>query len=303
MSGYPFVHARYDYGLRKGPVKAFVVHMAEGGNTVAYLANNPPRGVSVHYVIERDGRIVQMLLETHASGSINPTELRTTDDVDGFYGATAAKAVMDDWWRDPNSAVISLEIEGFASAGPNSAQNASLTALVNDVRTRYPAMGLLGHRDFTSTKACPGKLIHWSELGGHGPAQEADVTPAPITDQTPKEVRIPAGANLFDVDGKTILRQSPGSPAWRPSPYEQGNKRAIFSPDPPIVLIAVGPADIRALPAPAADCTAAVKAATDPLKAQITTLTGAVTAATLAGKQAEWDRQNAGATVALLARP
>ena len=98
--------------------------------------------------------------------------------------------------------------------------------------------------------------------------KEVDVIPAPITDQTPKEVRIPAGASIFDVDGKTILRTSQGSPEWRPSPYEQGNKRAIFSPDPPIVLIAVGPADIRPVPAPVPDCTAA----TAPLRATIESL-------------------------------
>lgn len=166
---HPFVHATEDYGIRKGPVLGFVIHMAEGGGTVGFLSNpTVPRGVSVHYVIEYTGRIVQMLLESHASGSINPQDIRTTDDPDGFYGATAAKAVMGDWWKDPNSAVISVEIEGFAASGPNSAQHGSLRSLVNDVRSRFPLIGLLGHRDFAEYKACPGKLIHWDELGGHG---------------------------------------------------------------------------------------------------------------------------------------
>jgi hypothetical protein len=165
---YPLVRAKFDYGARKAPVLAFVVHMAEGGNTVQYLANDPARGVSVHYVIETSGRIVQMLPESHASGSINPKELRTSDDADGFYGYTAAKAALGDWWRDPNSAVISLEIEGFAAQGPNDKQAAALVALVNDVRSRFPSIVLLGHRDFTTTKACPGRHIDWPALGGHG---------------------------------------------------------------------------------------------------------------------------------------
>jgi hypothetical protein len=92
------------------------------------------------------------------------------------------------------------------------------------------------------------------------PAPGGDVTPAPITDPTPMEVRIPAGANIFDVDGKTVLRTSPGSAAWRVSPYEQGGKRAIFSPDPPIALVAVGAGDKRDVVVPATDCTAAVAA-------------------------------------------
>lgn len=85
--------------------------------------------------------------------------------------------------------------------------------------------------------------------------------PAPITDQTPLEVRIPPGATLFDVDGRTVLRTSPGSPQWRPSPYEQGGKRAIFSPGPPIVLVAVGPEDKRPIPTPTPSCDDVVDAA------------------------------------------
>ena len=63
-------------------------------------------------------------------------------------------------------------------------------------------------------------------------------------------------------------------------------------------------ADI-ALTEPALDPTAAIKAATDPLKAQITKLTADVAAAKLVGARAEWDRQKAGATVQpkLLERP
>jgi hypothetical protein len=168
---YPFVPARYDYGPRPGPALAFVVHMAEGGGTVGYLAGpNVQRGVSVHYVIEYTGRIVQMLPEDHASGSINPTTLRTTDDPNGLYGVTAAKACLGAMWSNPNLAVISLEIEGFAVHGPNGAELDALDRLVADVRSRHPAIGLLGHRDFTDSKACPGQHIPWQQLGGHGPA-------------------------------------------------------------------------------------------------------------------------------------
>lgn len=169
---YPFVQAFYDYGARSGPVRAFVVHMAEGGGTVGYLSRESPRGVSVHYVIEYSGRIVQMLREDHASGSIDPGKLRTTEGP-APYGATVRKAVMGQWDRDPNAAVISCEIEGFAAAGPNDPQRAALFHLVADVRTRYPTMGLLGHRDFQDYKACPGGRIPWTILGGHGPG-EAD---------------------------------------------------------------------------------------------------------------------------------
>jgi hypothetical protein len=164
---YPYRQARYDYGARKGPVLGFVVHMAEGGGTVGYLAGQPARGVSVHYVIEYSGLIVQMLNEAHASGSINPQTIRTGNDADGFYGISAAQTVLGQWVRDPNAAVISLEIEGYARQGPNDQQAAALRKLVADVRSRHPGIGLLGHRDFQDVKACPGRLIAWDELGGH----------------------------------------------------------------------------------------------------------------------------------------
>lgn len=195
---YPFVQATEDYGPRKGPVLGFVIHMAEGGGTVAFLSKpDVVRGVSVHYVIERTGRIVQMLKESHASGSINPKLIRTSDDPDGFYGATAAKAVLGDWWKDPNAAVISVEIEGFAASGPNAAQTGSLRTLVNDVRSRYPSIGLLGHRDFADYKACPGKLIDWDSLGGH--AQEDEVRFGTIV--RGKALPIKAGQTWKYLDG------------------------------------------------------------------------------------------------------
>lgn len=200
---YPFV-AGIDYGPRKGPALAFCIHMAEGGNTVNFLkaSNTPPRGVSVHYVIETTGRIVQMVKETSASGSINPNELRTDDDPDRFYGVTARQAVMGAWDYDPNSAVLSVEIEGFAAVGPNAAQHGSLKALVADIRSRYPDIRLLGHRDFTNTKACPGKLIHWSDLGGHGEEPMKDID---VSDATPKIVDVPKGAKILNPDGSARL--------------------------------------------------------------------------------------------------
>jgi hypothetical protein len=177
---YPYVQAAFDYGARKGPALAFVVHMAEGAGTVGYLSRDPARGVSVHYVIETSGRIVQMLHEDRASGSINPNDLRTTNDADGFFGVKAAHAVLGSWASNPNAAVISLEIEGYASQGPNKAQHDALVRLVTDVRSRHPKIGLLGHRDFADYKACPGRRIDWASIGGHGPHIATPSTEDPV---------------------------------------------------------------------------------------------------------------------------
>lgn len=201
---YPYVQAYYDFGPRgSAPIKAFVIHMAEGGGTVGYLAKANPNKVSVHYVIERTGRIVQMLREDRISGSINPRDIRVSNDSkppDPPFGVSTAKAVMGEWWDDPNRAVISLEIEGFARYGPNTAEVGSLRTLVADVRSRHPAIGLLGHRDFADYKACPGKLIPWDTLGGHGVATEESeevVKSFPVYER-PAFVQVKGGAWLYD---------------------------------------------------------------------------------------------------------
>ena len=259
---YPFVQADADYGRRKGPVKAFLVHMAEGGGTVGFLSRPNIRNVSVHYVIEYTGRIVQMLREDHASGSVNPQDIRTTDDADGFYGVTAAKAVMGAWWSDPNSAVISVEVEGYASAGPNHLQAVALEKLVADVRTRFPGMGLLGHRDFTSRKACPGKHIDWTSLGGHGPAGEEVDIPVSVNEPLDGIVSLVPGVGLYETPAGAKLRDvSASDPATVPALFRADSSWiAIGIPSAttsPARLVYVKRADVTVT---RSDCSAAIAA-------------------------------------------
>lgn len=202
MPSYPFTRSHVDLGLARGPRLAFLIHLAEGGNTVAYLSRPNPNGVSVHYVIERSGRTVQMLDLSRMHSSIRVSAIRTTDDPDGLYGATAARAVMGKWadlrhgTLGPNHASIAVEVEGFAKDGPNTSQRAALRELWADLRGRYPGIRALGHRDFTTQKACPGKLIGWEDFGGHGAAKPE---PVPATPTVPPELPSrPAPASLED---------------------------------------------------------------------------------------------------------
>jgi hypothetical protein len=205
---YPFVQAANDYGPMPAGARALIVHMAEGGGTVGFLAHENTRGVSVHFVIEYSGRIVQMLKLDHAAGSINPRDIRTTDDPDGFYGATAAAAVMRDYHQNPNAASWSVEIEGFAKDGPNAAQGDALVALVLDLDGRA-SIGLLGHRDFADYKPCPGKLIPWAHLGGHGINGDAPGTGGDMrfvnangaTVSTTRRLSVSAGSAWSYLDG------------------------------------------------------------------------------------------------------
>jgi len=167
-----FVQAKNDsYGNRRGPALALVYHMAEGNNVWRYLSTgNIARGVSVHFTVEADGEIVQMMGLNRISGSVNPDTIRVTNDA--YYGAKHAKGVLGSWWKNPNNATLSVEIAGKAVNGPNAKQVASCVKLFEALRVLYPSIVPLGHRDFQSVKRCPGTTASmksvFTKCGGHG---------------------------------------------------------------------------------------------------------------------------------------
>ena len=180
---FPFTPSHVDLGPARGPRLAIAWHMAEGGGTVGFLAKPNPHGVSVHFVIEQSGRIVQMLAleRMHTSIRIRNRDgslaLRSTTDslsTSPFaYGAVTRRAVMGEWadiatTLGPNHATIGVEVEGFAAKGLNEAQHAAAVALATEMRSTFPSLrGHLGHRDF-NVKGCPGSLFPFAALGGHG---------------------------------------------------------------------------------------------------------------------------------------
>lgn len=229
---YPFVPAKFDYGRRKGPALALMLHMAEGGNTVHYLGKNGrvKRGVSVHFVCDVLGRVTQMLPLSHASGSLNPANLSTNK---AFYGKKHLDAVLGSWASDPNSAVISIEIEGFAAKGPNPKQVSACIAWGLDMKRELSTLrGALGHADQTNTKACPGtspamKAI-FEGVGGHGlwhpqsgPAQPAGGDMLKVSDPTPALIDFVKDVEVLDPAGKHLTFISPGGVAKDAySPFE-----------------------------------------------------------------------------------
>ena len=214
---YRFVAAPDNWPRNGVSVKAIAIHHAEGGGTVSWLTH--PDGNSSHYVVEYDGEVVQMVREDRAAGSINPTLVRTDDDppftFEGetvTYGVTANRAALGGDWRNPNAAVIAIEIEGFAKDGPNDKQRAALQSLVADIRSRHPAIPALGHRDFQDYKACPGKRIPWLDYGGHGsiakPAGD-DVKFIQASDLgEAKLLRLPLATQLYYLDGTEAFKTS-----------------------------------------------------------------------------------------------
>jgi hypothetical protein len=236
---YPFVSSYHDYGPRDVRIKPLhpVVHMAEGGGTVGYLSRKNPNGVSVHYVVEYSGRVVQMLREDHVNGSINPRDIRTTDDPPYTfgdetvrYGASAARAALGIWWDDPNRATIGIEIEGFAKDGPNRDQSVALVKLIRDIHSRHPDAHNLAHRDFADYKGCPGKRIDWPSLGGHGTTGKGDMDLPKITNTSRVLVDIPVGATLYEHDRETVNTKNHIARTVE-SPYGS-NEYRMFALDP-----------------------------------------------------------------------
>jgi N-acetyl-anhydromuramyl-L-alanine amidase AmpD len=175
---YPFVAAKWFSAGKRAEVRALAIHFAEGGNTVHYFQDptrgNPPRPVDVSstFVIEYSGRIVQMVRD----GDVDHCQHISygTWSYPGGLSRSRGVAVLGaDVMNqaDPtrvNRYVQAVELEGFRSKGMNADQEKALIALVAERRKRFPELrGLLGHGDIQN-KACPGALIPWDKLGGHG---------------------------------------------------------------------------------------------------------------------------------------
>jgi hypothetical protein len=293
---YRFVQAATDLGPRKGPILGANVHMAEGGGTVGFLSRPNRDGVSVQYVIDYDGIVTQMLLESHMQSAIrihNPDgSYAIRQDDDGFgFGHSVAVAVLGAWadthtTLGPNHATIGIELEGFAGkaplkgeagydpradplGGPNDAQTAALAALIDDIRTRHADIGLTGHRDH-NVKNCPGLRIPWLLLGGHGPAgSEAPMKDIDAANATPLVIAVDDGTEILNLDGSA--RQT--AHGDRPNVYSPFGTtsdggtalRAIVwtrpDPDPDLVLAIYGNAARNIRPLEATGITEAEAAA------------------------------------------
>ena len=167
---YPFVQARWYTKGAMTEARAVIWHMAEGWGTVGYFERTA-RNVSSHFVIERTGRIVQMVALTDASHTqhvqFDPDDADAEDC--GIYSEAVGRAVLGTGWVDVNRYAVGIEVEGFRADGPNAAQVESIAELAAYLRRTLPTLrGALGHRDVQDYKGCPGCKFPWARVGGHG---------------------------------------------------------------------------------------------------------------------------------------
>jgi len=236
--------AKNMYGPRPvSDIRGALFHMAEGLNVSGYLSRDPARGVSVQYTIEvadrdghRDGEIVRMVPERIIAGSMNPAALRSGDDP--YFGRSHLNYVLRDLATNANRGVIAVEIAGKAVDGPSDRQVASAVRLFRDLRTRYPDIKPLGHRDQQAVKRCPGTTPAikrmFNLMGGHGKDYRKERPQMSTIQYVPNEVAtIKAGAALRENIGDSPFA-TVADPLTRPTfgTSPDGKWRLVAADDP-----------------------------------------------------------------------
>lgn len=143
-----------------------VVHYTASGSAERALRTltSPSSQVSAHYLIERDGEIVQLVDE----------RLRAWHAGTSRWGATV----------DLNSASLGIELDNDGHEPFPAVQIDALLRLLADIHQRHhvPAANVLGHADVAPRrKVDPGPLFPWRTLALHGFGLwcEPPLTPAP----------------------------------------------------------------------------------------------------------------------------
>jgi N-acetylmuramoyl-L-alanine amidase len=130
-----------------------VIHHTSNDNVDQALRTlaDPARSVSAHYLIGRDGTIMQLVDER----------------------ARAWHAGESKWGSDTdlNSASLGIELDNNGHEPFANAQISALLRLLADIKERYhiPAANFLGHADVApKRKADPSRYFPWKTLADHG---------------------------------------------------------------------------------------------------------------------------------------
>lgn len=130
-----------------------ILHQTTNDNAHQALATltDPQRRVSAHYLIGRDGEVMQLVDE-----------------------ASRAWHAGESWWggtSDLNSASIGIELDNTGQEDFAEPQILALLALLDELRTRYriPSANFLAHGDIApGRKVDPSRLFPWRRLALQG---------------------------------------------------------------------------------------------------------------------------------------
>jgi len=140
-----------------------ILHQTTNDTAEKALATltDPRRKVSAHYLIARDGAVLQLVDE-----------------------AARAWHAGESWWgsmTDLNSASIGIELDNTGEEAFAEPQITALLALLDDLATRYqiPRANVLGHGDIApGRKVDPSRLFPWQRLAQRGFGLWCDEPPA-----------------------------------------------------------------------------------------------------------------------------
>lgn len=139
---------------------AAVWHFAQGGGTDTWLLH-PTNDNSSHIVLKYDASIRQMVSLHDASHSLHidrPDGPPGPGD-DGLFSLDSVQRVLGTGWANPNTQIVTIEIEGYAANGPSAEQRTTIQLLARYLESLFPNLKHLGHRDFQDYKPCPGPYI------------------------------------------------------------------------------------------------------------------------------------------------
>lgn len=130
-----------------------IIHHTTNDTVERALATltNRSRGVSAHYLIGRDGRIIYLVDELKRAWHAG----------DSYWGGN----------RDINSSSIGIELDNNGREPFAEAQVVALMALLGDLKTRWaiPTANVLGHGDVApGRKVDPSALFPWRRLAAAG---------------------------------------------------------------------------------------------------------------------------------------
>ena len=168
-------------GIREGELTHVMIHFIS--NVIANR-NNPfiieevygilnRYGLSVHYIIDREGNIYKTLPETHTAFHAGRGVIENFPHLTNRFNhysigielmAIGTESEMADFLTPAQYRALNPEHIGFTDA-----QMTTLNKLINDIIDRHPTINptrefIIGHSEYSPDKPDPGALFDWTRL-------------------------------------------------------------------------------------------------------------------------------------------